>query len=158
MNKNRSVNILLPLALMLCFALCAVTVLLFAANVYSSAASGSLLGDTSRTALAYISEKIHRCDENGAVSVGSFDGCDSLIIRQKEDGRDCCTYIYYYGGSLMELFAFEDADVTAAFGSKISELDSFEISMPAQGVFRFSCTDGEGNVSSAVVSLKSTER
>lgn len=158
MKKNGSSNALLPVALMLVFALCAIMVLLFAADVYSRAVQSFALNDDSRTALAYISEKIHRCDEKGAVSLGSFDGCESLIIRQSTESGTYCTYIYKYEDSLMELFAEEGAVVPASFGSRICSIGSFEMNEIEKGVFSFRCTDSKGTENSAVVSLKSINR
>jgi len=155
MKKQHAINIVLPLALLLVFAVCAVAVLLFAADVYSETVSASALNDSSRTAVSYISEKIHRCDENVAVSIGSFDGCDSILIMQEYEGRQLCTYIYRYGDSLMELVAQPEAGLSADFGTEICRVSDFSMQQLSECVFRFSCTDISGESSAAIVSVKS---
>lgn len=157
MKKSHAINAVLPLALLLLFALCAALVLLFAADVYSNTQNASALNGSSGTMLAYISEKIHRCDEYGSVALGSFDGCESIIISQNINGKNCRTYIYKYEDSLTELFAWEDAPVTAAFGSAIGSIAGFDMQELSPGVFRFSCTDSAGETASVIVSVKSGE-
>ena len=155
MKRSHAANVLMPLILLLCFALCATAVLLFGADVYSETVSASAMNDNSRTALAYISEKIHRCDENGAVSVGEFDGCECLVIGQNLNGTACTVYIYEYNNSLMELFAEDGASVSAAFGTEICRISDFSVQELSRGVFRFTCTDTDGMQASAIASVKS---
>ena len=81
-KRKHMIDYLFPIALFFVFALSALTVLLLAARIYQSTTENSSLNYTSRTSLSYISEKIHQNDMDGKVTIGSFDGCDALIMEQ----------------------------------------------------------------------------
>ena len=83
LRRKHMIDLLFPIALFFVFALSALTLVLFAARVYRSTTENSSLQYTSRTGLSYISEKIHQNDGNGAITLGSFDGCDALIMEQE---------------------------------------------------------------------------
>ncbi|MGC4020348.1 MAG: DUF4860 domain-containing protein [Muricomes sp.] len=99
-QKNHMIDFLFPVALLFVFAVSAITVILLAANIYRSAVEHSSMNYTSVTSLSYITEKIHQNDENGNVSLGTFDGHDSLILKQEYNGTVYYTYIYTDGDTL----------------------------------------------------------
>ena len=121
-TKHRHmIDLLFPVALFFVFALSALTVLLIAARIYQSTTEHSSLHDTSRTSLSYISEKLHQSDEAGSVSLGTFDGCDALIIQQTHGEHTYYTYIYSYEGKLRELFVKAGVNASASSGMAILE-------------------------------------
>ena len=84
LKRRHMIDLLFPIALFFVFALSALTLILLAARIYQSTTANSSLQYTSRTGLAYISEKIHQNDEDGAVYLGNFDGQDAVILEQKQ--------------------------------------------------------------------------
>ncbi len=142
------IDLLFPIALFFVFALSALTLVLFAARVYRSTTENSSLQYTSRTGLSYISEKIHQNDGNGAITLGSFDGCDALIMEQ-ELGEE--TYLTY----LKELFIKSGVNAKAADGRTILDIQNFSIRQLSENLFRFDCTDAKGQASSTIVGVRS---
>lgn len=154
-KRKHMIDFLFPIALFFVFALSALTVILLAARIYQSTTENSSLNYTSRTCLSYISEKIHQNDLQGCVRVGTFDGCDALIMEQSREGETYYTYIYAYGNELKELFTKKGVDASAVSGRTILEVQSFSIERLSDDLLKFSCTDNKNQEASAVISIKS---
>ncbi len=155
LKRRHMIDLLFPIALFFVFALSALTLILLAAGIYQSTTANSSLQYTSRTGLAYISEKIHQNDEGGAVYLGHFDGLDAIILEQKQGDTLYHTYIYAYDQDLKELLIKEGVMASAADGRTILEVQDFSIEQISDRLFRFSCTDQENRTSSAVIGLRS---
>ena len=155
-KRKHVIDIVFPIALFFVFTVTALMVILFAADAYSDITACAEDNYTSRTALSYITEKIRQNDENGSVSAGSFDGCECMILSQEYDGQIYDTYIYERDDALYELFAKEDAEVSASDGTKIMEVSGLQIEQLDDGLFSISCRDSDGNVIRTAVSVQST--
>ncbi len=153
-KQKHIIDFLFPVSLFFVFALSAITVILLAARIYQSTTENSAFHYTSRTALSYISEKIHQNDEAGAVSIGELDGCDALTLRQAHGEDVYDTYIYVYGQELKELFVREGVKATASAGKTILNVRDFSMEQLDDTLFRFRCVDENGNESSSIVSIK----
>ena len=112
-RKHHIIDILFPISLYFVFTVSALTVLLLATNVYRTTTENSALNFNANTSLSYITEKIHQNDTEGAVSIGSFDGHQALILKQHYNDTEYVTYIYVSEGNLMELYTKSSADVDA---------------------------------------------
>ncbi len=155
LRRKHMIDLLFPIALFFVFALSALTLVLFAARVYRSTTENSSLQYTSRTGLSYISEKIHQNDGNGAITLGSFDGCDALIMEQELGEETYLTYIYANDQSLKELFIKSGVNAKAADGRTILDIQNFSIRQLSENLFRFDCTDAKGQASSTIVGVRS---
>ena len=155
-QKNHMIDFLFPVALLFVFAVSALTVILLAANIYRSATENSSLNYTAGTSLSYIADKIHQNDEKWNVSLGTFDGHDSLILKQEYNGTVYFTYIYTDGNTLKELYVKDGAQVTADSGKPILIVKSFTMDTVNEHTFRFTCADEKEQKVSTVVSVRST--
>ena len=97
------------------------------ASVYRSSAAHLEENYTSRTAVAYVSEKIRQHDSSGSISLTELEGIPSLCLSEQISGEEFFTYIYYYDGALRELFIRSSTVPQAKSGSSIVELASFSI-------------------------------
>lgn len=154
-RRKHMIDFLFPVALFFVFALSALTVILIAARIYRSSTENSSLNYTSRTSLSYISEKIHQSDRNGAVTLGSFDGCDALIMEQTVGEDTYYTYIYADNKELKELFIKEGAAADASSGHKILDIQDFSMEQISDKLLKFSCTDRNNQTSSTVIGIRS---
>ena len=59
---------------------------------------------TTRTALAYLQEKLRQHDETGAFTETTVGDQPALALTETKDDGTYITYIYYYEGALRELF------------------------------------------------------
>ncbi|MDD6660769.1 MAG: DUF4860 domain-containing protein [Lachnospiraceae bacterium] len=112
---------------------------------------------TTRTALAYLQEKLRQHDEADALSETTVGEQPALALAETKDGADYVTYIYYYDGALRELFTAASSTPIPETGSKITELSSFtfeELSSPGKEdghLLRLSAADDTGVVQSVIV-------
>lgn len=153
-KRKHMIDFLFPVALFFVFALSALTVILLAARIYQSTTENSSLNYTSRTSLSYISEKIHQNDLDGAVTLGSFDGCDALIMEQTVGEDIYYTYIYADGKELKELFVKDGVDAKASSGRKILDIEDFSMEQIADNLLKFSCTDQKNQTASAIIGIR----
>ena len=92
-RKHHIIDILFPISLYFVFTVSALTVLLLATNIYRTTTENSALNFNANTSLSYITEKIHQNDTEGAVSIGSFDGHQALILKQHYNDTEYVTYM-----------------------------------------------------------------
>lgn len=155
LKRRHMIDFLFPIALFFVFAISALTLILLAARIYQSTTENSSLQYTSRTGLAYISEKVHQNDENGTVYLGSFDGCDALVLEQEYGEETYYTYIYISEQNLKELFIKEGVQADAEDGRIILEVQDFTMEQISDKLFRFECTDMKEKTSSIVIGIRS---
>lgn len=154
-RKHHIIDILFPISLYFVFTVSALTVLLLATNVYRTTTENSALNFNANTSLSYITEKIHQNDTEGAVSIGSFDGHQALILKQHYNGTEYVTYIYVSEGNLMELYTKSSADVDAGSGKVILPLQSLDMEMPQSDLLHLTCTDTQGHTVASYISIYS---
>ena len=155
---NRQIDFVFPVMIFFAFTLSALIVILFAAQVYQHTIEDAAMNYNANTSLAYIREKIHQHD-NGRVSVGSFDGCDSIIMKEKLAGELYDTYIYASDGTLRELFIKDGTinNFSPESGQAILEVQEFSVSKEKDDLLSFVCVDKDGHTASARVGIYSAE-
>lgn len=154
-KKNHVIDILFPISLYFVFAVSALTVLLLATNVYQTAIEHSTLNYTAETTLSYLTEKIHQNDTASAISVGTFDNRQALILKQTYNDTQYLTYIYVNDNNLMELYTKEGSTVSAESGKIILPLKSLDMEMTNSYTVHFTCTDTQDNTLSSYVNIHS---
>jgi len=137
------------------FAAGAILVILFGARVYKSTVEKSTANYSSRTLLSYVTEKIHQNDRAGSVSVDEFDGILALVLKDADADTPYTTYIYFYDGNVRELTAVDGAEVQPDAGTAVLEAEEFVPEDLGNGLFRFTCTDAQGEKSETCVSVRS---
>lgn len=154
-NRKHVIDLMFPFALFFVFAASSLLVVLLAADIYQKTTVLAESNNQSRTALSYVTGKVHQGDAQGGVSIGRFDGHDSIIIRQT-DGKQCyLTYIYEEEGMMRELFLQEGTKALAEDGREIMEIREFRMEQIQPELFRFSCRAENGTVLSTIVSVQS---
>lgn len=126
-NNRHIVDILFVIALFGIFVLSAVFLISIGANIYSKTMSNMNSNFNSRTAVAYITEKVRQSDTTGSISIGSFDGNNAIIISSTINDKEYTTYIYEFGGKLMELMVRSDLTLSPSAGQKLLDVNEFTI-------------------------------
>lgn len=154
-NKKHTIDLLFPIALFFVLAVSSLIVVLLASNIYKNTTQMEQANYESRTSLSYVAGKIRQNDEHGAVSLGSFDGIDALVLSQNYDGQSYKTYIYEYEGSLRELFIRDNVSAKASDGQAIMDVQDFKIEAIGDQIFQLSCIDTHGQKISTIAAVKS---
>lgn len=149
------IDLIFPIALFFVFAASALIVLILAADLYGSTTSQLKVNDETRSALAYIEEKIRQNDTEGALEIVNIEQTDCLAISADYNGILCTTYIYEFEGMLKELFIRDGVSFTLKNGRDIMEISSLSMTCPEKRLYRFVVTDSDGSQSSLVASERS---
>ncbi|MCR5405896.1 MAG: DUF4860 domain-containing protein [Lachnospiraceae bacterium] len=137
------------------FMLSALFVVLFGAKIYRRTAHDMSVNFNSRTALAYVTEKVHQHDRRGGVDITIKDGKPVLKLTQYINSDEYCTYLYEHGGYLKELTAKGDIDLVKSAGKEILKISEFTAQKENDSLYRFVIADDEGNETQFYVSLYS---
>ncbi len=129
--KNHSIDSLFAFLLLLTFSLFTLMLAGMGSAVYRNGAAYLDENYTSRTAVAYVSEKVRQHDEAGSIFLTSVGELPALAFRDTIDGESFLTYVYFHDGALRELFISEDREPEAEMGSRIVELSSFSVEQAA---------------------------
>ncbi len=103
-------------------------------GVYENVLASMNRNDETRTASAYLMQKVRQNRDSGSVTSGTLDGQDAILLSQSINGEDYCTYLYCYDGQLCELLARKDnTALSAAAGSPVASLDAMTVTASESG-------------------------
>ena len=84
---------------------------------------------TSRTALGYITAKLHQSDAAGCVSLGVLGDVPAVVISETIDGEAYKTYVYCWEGYIMELFCPASEPLLPADGLRVIAAEKLDFFM-----------------------------
>lgn len=144
-QKKHSIDVLFVIVLFCVFSLSVISLTGTGAKVYQNIVDNMSLNHSLRTSSAYVVNKIRQADSEGNVSIGTYAGCDALILTEEIYNITYCTYLYYYNGKLKELFTRQGQVFDPACGTDIIEAESFKMIKMSDSLFRFDIqvTDAE---------------
>lgn len=126
-QQRHIIDILFVLALFGIFALSAIFLITIGANIYGKTMANMEKNFGTRTALAYITEKVRQSDLENQISVGELDGCPALVISSGTGENQYKTYLYEYQGTLKELMMKQDILLSPSAGQDILAVSGFEL-------------------------------
>lgn len=151
-QKSHSIDSLFSFLLLLIFGLFTLMLSGMGSTIYRNGTAYLNENYSSRTAAAYIAEKVRQHDENGAVFLDSVEGLPALALRDTIEGNRFITYVYFYDNALCELMVQEDRTPEAMMGSRIVELSSLTVEpVPETDLLSVTAVGKEGNELSELV-------
>ncbi|MBE6036616.1 MAG: DUF4860 domain-containing protein [Clostridiales bacterium] len=157
MERNRTpkqhMSSLLTLVLFAIFAVCILFVLLTGARIYSDVTARGQDAYSQRTAVQYLSGKLHQAPSGQAVSLTAVEGSPALAITEEIEGRSFTTYVYCHDGWLRELFTFSGMEVHRGDGEKVLPLQSLSLQF-TDGLLQVSIIDGQDRISKFSLALR----
>ncbi|MCR5278720.1 MAG: DUF4860 domain-containing protein [Lachnospiraceae bacterium] len=152
---GHTVDVLFVITLFLVFAVSVVMLTGTGARVYQNIVDSMTENFDSRTSFTYVINKIHQNDRQGAVSLGSYEGLDAVLISEEVSNVNYCTYLYFYDGYMREIFTRYGSEFDPALGTPLFALESFTASEVTETLFRFDIVTPGGNEQSLFVHLNS---
>lgn len=151
-EKHFIVDVLFVLALFGVFAVSALIVVTIGADVYQHTVRDMSRNYDSRTAIAYVAEKLRQADtamEDGtpAIRLSTLSGQPALALMSGQDDEVFCTWLYLHDGYLRELYVREDADLGGSMldaGEKILALSDLEYALVSDRLISVSMTLPDG--------------
>lgn len=154
-EKMNTIDTAFAIALLCMFAASVLMVLLLGTRIYTSMTTATDDSYNERTCLSYIAEKLRHGDKASAVSVGTFDGLNAMMIETEDNHTTYETILYYYDGWLRELFFEKGTSFLKTDGTKIIEAQSVKFTEVKSGLFSVKAVDLKGNTSSLNIFLRS---
>ena len=143
------VDFLFTLGLFTLFALAALALVITGARVYQGTAASMEENYTTRTALAYVAEKIRQNDAAGAVQ--AEDNVLCLTQYGEDGGENSCLYIYEYQGWLSELLIPEGQTFRPGDGQRLLEVTDFQVQARTGSLYEISASGPDGKAASLLV-------
>lgn len=143
MKKSASFDVILGLVLVCVFAVCILLTLSAGAGIYKNVSAVMERQFSSRTALGYVTAKLHQSDRADAVSVTELGGVAALRVREELDGTAYVTYIYCWDGSIMELFCPESEPLLPSDGQPVVDAVSLDFTVAGE-LLRIDCVTAAG--------------
>ncbi|MBR3910237.1 MAG: DUF4860 domain-containing protein [Anaerotignum sp.] len=153
-QKQLKMGSLLALMVFGVFAACLLFLLLTGADVYQKMWQRDTATYESRTAVQYMTTRVHQADRAESITAEMFDGLDALVLREEIEGETYKTKLYCYDGWLTELYAAADSDLSPADGEKILELRELELSLQ-DGLLQAKLTLPDGREEELSLQLRS---
>ena len=149
MNKSHDnrhvVDNLFVLTLFAVFAICAVFIIAFGANIYKKTVNNLEEHFNLTTSVAYIREKFRQNDSSNAFCVASFGDGNALLINTEVNGIRYETYIYKDSGYIKELSVKEGSNVAPKAGQNLLPVDNLTIEDLGDDRYSFKILDTNGN-------------
>ncbi len=155
---KHTVDILFILTLFGAFIISALLIVVFGARVYQRTVDQAEKGFSTRTSLAYVTEKIHQHDADDSVSIIEIEGHQVLCLSQKYGNTSYDTYLYYDNGYLKELTVDDFYTPSLKEGQDIIAVTDFEMQRVDEALYNFKITDTDGVSVSFYVSVHSENR
>ena len=133
-------------------AVCVLIVLLTGAKAYRGLTERDRAAYDRRTCVQYIATKVRQGDVEGGVTVEPFGDTAALCMRQ----YGFVTRVYCYDGWLMEMYTFEDAELTPQDGEKVMPLSGLSFDLE-DGLLTVELQSGEGVTDTLRLALRSGE-
>lgn len=143
-QKKYSVDFLFTMLTFALYAGMMIVLVYMGAQVYQSVIVRMKNQDATRTAQAYIVEKVRQSDAAGSIHTEKIQGIDVLVLKQFMGGKEYATYIYTQEGMLKELFTRVDRKVVLSDGTGILDLSGFSIEEEEGGLLKGAITDNRG--------------
>ena len=126
-RKNHSIDSLAALLLFAMYVLFLLFLMLFGAGNYQASVKSLDTNNNLYTAASYITTKFRQHDIPGMTSLTELQGTQVLCFQEAIEGKDYCTYIYFDGSHLKELFTASDSRADLSMGTNLAQLQDFQI-------------------------------
>lgn len=147
-RKNHSIDSLAALLLFAMYVLFLLFLMLFGAGNYQASVKSLDTNNNLYTAASYITTKFRQHDIPGMTSRTELQGTQVLCFQEAIEGKDYCTYIYFDGSHLKELFTASDSQADLSMGTNLAQLQDFQINALENTFYRITLTDTDGHCSS----------
>lgn len=154
-EHRHMIDILFVLSLFCVFAASSVLLILFGVDIYKKTVHQMDTNYTSRTSIAYITEKIRQSDTANSILITTQDDIQVLMLTNNIDGITYATSLYEYDGYLYELFARTDIELPLDAGQPVMELQQLSFSQISPNILEIRFTDSTAKEQTIYVSMHS---
>ena len=153
-QRGQIMGTLFTMLLFLVFVMCALFTVLAGGKVYENIGRRMADNYTGSVALQYIANKIRQGDEAGMARVIEVDDTSVLELSQDFESGRYISWIYYYDGSIRELFTSADSGLGLSDGIGIMECEGLSFSQEGRLLRVETAGEGGGRL---MLAIRSTE-
>lgn len=125
----------------LILAMCIFLTVVSCASAYKRLSERDAATYNNRTCMQYVATRFRSMENAKGVSVSDIDGIPALRIE--ENGGECATYIYCYGGYIRELYTTGDSSPSPGAGEKLIEVAEMDFELE-DGIVKVSAVSTTG--------------
>lgn len=142
-RRKHSMDSLFVLILLGLFILFLLILLLFSVKAYQASVNGTKENNGIRTAMSYVTTKVHQHDSPDLVFTRYVEDLPALCLKDTINGKEYVTYIYLDQQDLKELFVSSESTPSRQMGTTLCHLQSFQIDVLENELFHIQFTDPE---------------
>ena len=137
------------------FALTAFVLIMIGVRQYKATANVMDYNYEIRTVTSYLREKTRQNSSNSSISIETIDGTNALCLKNTLNNTIYNTYIYYYDGSLREMYIQEGTPFTLNLGQQIVTISGFDMDKTDDGLIVVTISDSFGGTTDMYLSANS---
>lgn len=154
-EKGWIVNFICSILLLGIFAVGALLLLNVGVRVYKNIALNNAENYKLRTSLSYVATKLRQTDAQGCVSLEERQELPVLVLREMDGDLEMETLIYFYQGSLREVYQMAGANFRPDSGGVIVEAAEFSMTLGENGMVHMTAKNKNADQQSLQVFLQS---
>ena len=154
-RETHRIDSIFIMLLFFLFALTAFVLIMIGVRQYKATANAMDYNYEIRTATSYLREKTRQNSSNSSISIETIDGTNALCLKNTLNNTIYNTYIYYYDGSLREMYIQDGTPFTLNLGQQIVTISGFDMVKTDDGLIIVTISDSFGGTTDMYLSANS---
>ena len=154
-RETHRIDSIFIMLLFFLFALTAFVLIMIGVRQYKATANAMDYNYEIRTVTSYLREKTRQNSSNSSISIETIDGTNALCLKNTLNNTIYNTYIYYYDGSLREMYLQEGTPFTLNLGQQIVTISGFDMVKTDDGLIIVTISDSFGGTTDMYLSANS---
>lgn len=154
-RETHRIDSIFIMLLFFLFALTAFVLIMIGVRQYKATANAMDYNYEIRTVTSYLREKTRQNSSNSSISIETIDGTNALCLKNTLNNTIYNTYIYYYDGSLREMYLQDGTPFTLNLGQQIVTISGFDMDKTDDGLIIVTISDSFGGTTDMYLSANS---
>ena len=154
-RETHRIDSIFIMLLFFLFALTAFVLIMIGVRQYKATANAMDYNYEIRTVTSYLREKTRQNSSNSSISIETIDGTNALCLKNTLNNNIYNTYIYYYDGSLREMYLQDGTPFTLNLGQQIVTISGFDMDKTDDGLIIVTISDSFGGTTDMYLSANS---
>ena len=154
-RETHRIDSIFIMLLFFLFALTAFVLIMIGVRQYKATANAMDYNYEIRTVTSYLREKTRQNSSNSSISIENINGTNALSLKSTIKDNVYNTYIYYYDGSLREMYIQDGTSFTLNLGQQIVTISGFDMVKTDDGLIIVTISDSFGGTTDMYLSSNS---
>lgn len=154
-RETHRIDSIFIMLLFFLFALTAFVLIMIGVRQYKATANAMDYNYEIRTVTSYLREKTRQNSSNSSISIENINGTNALCLKSTIKDNVYNTYIYYYDGSLREMYIQDGTSFTLNLGRQIVTISGFDMVKTDDGLIIVTISDSFGGTTDMYLSSNS---